>query len=106
MAIVGNRYWILLALLTAAVVSYGAGFIVGLGLFVAAGVIFELAFWLELFNRRHQLIRRFLRASRREPTSDKSSWRCQACREDNPGEFELCWNCGHSPSGPSDAGAA
>jgi hypothetical protein len=98
MAIVEHRYWILLALVTAAVVSYGAGFIVGLGLFVAAGVIFELTFWLELFRRKHLSIRRFLRA-RKETTSDKSSWRCHACREDNPGEFEFCWNCGHSPNG-------
>jgi hypothetical protein len=52
MAIVANRYWILLALLAAAAVSYGVGFMVGLGLFIAAGVIFELAFWVGLFTRR------------------------------------------------------
>jgi hypothetical protein len=51
MAIVANRYWILLALGAAAVVSYGVGSMAGLGLFVAAGVIFELAFWFELFRR-------------------------------------------------------
>lgn len=55
MAIVANRYWILLALAAAAVVSYGVGSMAGLWLFVAAGVIFELAFWLELFKcRRHR----------------------------------------------------
>ena len=52
MAILDNRYWILLALLAAAVVSYSVGFMVGLGLFVAAGVIFELAFWFGLLRRR------------------------------------------------------
>lgn len=54
MAILANRYWILLALVVAAVVSYSVGFMAGLGLFVAAGVIFELAFWVGLFkhNRR------------------------------------------------------
>ena len=38
MAILANRYWILLALVAAAVVSYSVGAMVGLGLFVAAGV--------------------------------------------------------------------
>ena len=51
-AIVANRYWILLALAAAAIVSYGVGFTPGLGLFIAAGAIFELAFWLQLFRRR------------------------------------------------------
>jgi hypothetical protein len=104
MAIVENRHWILLALVTGAAVSYGVGFMVGLGLFVAAGVIFELAFWLELFKSRHGLIRRFLKA-RKECAPEKSSWRCHACRESNPVEFEFCWSCGHSADGQSDAGA-
>ena len=51
MAILANRYWILLALISAAIVSYSVGFMVGLGLFVAAGVVFELAFWIELLRR-------------------------------------------------------
>jgi len=55
MAILANRYWILLALISAAVVSYSVGFMVGLGLLVAAGVVFELAFWFELFRRRRRL---------------------------------------------------
>jgi len=54
MAIVANRYWILLALVAAAVISYGVGSMAGLGLFVAAGGIFELAFWLKLFKRRRR----------------------------------------------------
>jgi hypothetical protein len=52
MAIVANRYWILCALLAAAGISYGVGFMAGLGLFVAAGVILELAFWFGFFTRR------------------------------------------------------
>jgi hypothetical protein len=52
MAIVANRYWILLALLAAALASYSVGFSAGLGLFVAAGAILELAFWVGLFTRR------------------------------------------------------
>jgi hypothetical protein len=51
MAILATRHWILLALISAAVVSYSVGFTVGLGLFVAAGAIFELAFWFALIRR-------------------------------------------------------
>jgi len=51
------------------------------------------------------LIRSFLRA-RKEPAVERLSWQCHGCREDNPGEFEFCWSCGQSPSGPSGAGAA
>jgi hypothetical protein len=51
MAILANRYWILLALVSAAAVSYSVGFMVGLWLFVVAGGLFELAFWFELFRR-------------------------------------------------------
>jgi hypothetical protein len=54
MAIVANRYWILLALISAAVVSYSVGFMAGVGLFVAAGALFELAFWVALFRRRRR----------------------------------------------------
>ena len=52
MAILANRYWILLALITAAVISYSVGFMVGVGLFVAVGAVFELAFLFALFRRR------------------------------------------------------
>jgi len=34
-------------------------------------------------------------------TSSQANWTCPACAEVNPGNFELCWNCGvlapHSP---------
>ena len=54
MAILANRYWILLALILAAAASYSVGLMAGLGLFIAAGVIFELAFWFQLFRRRRR----------------------------------------------------
>jgi hypothetical protein len=54
MAIFANRYWIVLALISAAVVSYSLGLMLGLGLLVAAGVVFELAFWFGLFRRRRR----------------------------------------------------
>jgi hypothetical protein len=27
-------------------------------------------------------------------TPARSDWKCPSCHEDNPGNFELCWNCG------------
>jgi predicted amidophosphoribosyltransferase len=30
--------------------------------------------------------------------ADARTWVCQGCREENPGHFEVCWNCGH-PAG-------
>ena len=54
MAIIANRHWLLLALLTAAIVSYGVGFTFGLALFVAAGGCIELVFWVALINRRRR----------------------------------------------------
>jgi hypothetical protein len=54
MAILANRYWILLALIAGAIVSYGVGSMAGFGLFLVAGGIFELAFWQELFKRRRR----------------------------------------------------
>lgn len=32
--------------------------------------------------------------ARVDPSVGVESWRCPQCREDNPGAFELCWNCG------------
>ena len=51
MALIANRYWILLALLAAATVSYSLGFMAGVGLFIAVGMVFELAFWYQLIKR-------------------------------------------------------
>lgn len=52
------------------------------------------------------LIRGFLK-TRKGPSAERSSWACPACGEQNPGEFELCWRCGHSPTAaPNDAGTA
>jgi hypothetical protein len=40
------------------------------------------------------LIRDFL--NRYGDTPAISSWRCQSCREESPGEFEFCWSCGET----------
>ena len=54
MAVMANRHWILLALFAAATVSYSVGFIVGFGLFIGAGAVFELAFWHQLIKRKRR----------------------------------------------------
>ena len=88
MAILVNRYWILLAFATAALVSYSVGYMAGAVVFGVAGVIFDLSLSFEL-------IRRFQK-KRKEPCATKfSSWQCRNCRETNPVEFESCWNCEH-----------
>ncbi len=52
MAIAANRYWLLSALLAGAVVSYAVGLTAGFGLFIAAGVLLELAFWYRVIKRK------------------------------------------------------
>jgi hypothetical protein len=54
MAIVANRFWVLLALLVGALVSYSVGLMAGVGLFLAAGMLFELAFWYQLVRRKRR----------------------------------------------------
>lgn len=34
---------------------------------------------------------------------DRPDWNCPSCNEENPGTFEVCWNCGHAAS-PGPAG--
>jgi len=41
------------------------------------------------FARAEELIRAFDAAPR-----DSGSLHCPVCREDNPGNFQLCWSCG------------
>ncbi len=33
---------------------------------------------------------------------DRPDWTCPGCEEENPGSFEVCWNCGEAS--PGDAG--
>jgi hypothetical protein len=35
--------------------------------------------------------------------SARADWKCPACHEENPGNFELCWNCGASAPGLAPA---
>jgi hypothetical protein len=43
------------------------------------------------------LIRGFLKQRKEAPAASPSPWRCPNCREESPGEFEFCWNCGRAP---------
>ncbi len=53
MAIMANRYLILLLLFAAATVCYVVGVKIGFWLLIGVGAIFEIAFWYEwLFRRR------------------------------------------------------
>jgi hypothetical protein len=92
MAINANRYLTLFLLLVAASVSYAVGFIVGFGLFIAVGVVFELVFWWRLLadKRRRALVRK---PYENQP-SELESWACSSCSEKNPKSFEVCWSCG------------
>ena len=51
MAITANRYLTLILLGTAAAISYFVGFTVGFWVLIAAGAVFEIVFWVELFFR-------------------------------------------------------
>jgi general stress protein CsbA len=52
MAITANRYLTLILLFTAAAISYAVGFAIGFWVFIAAGAVFELAFWFQLLFRK------------------------------------------------------
>ena len=32
-------------------------------------------------------------------TTVRADWKCPSCHEENPGNFELCWNCGATAPG-------
>jgi hypothetical protein len=42
------------------------------------------------YERAREVVRSFERAPR-----DAGSVRCPRCGEDNPANFQLCWNCGN-----------
>lgn len=54
MAIMANRYRVILLLFLAAAICYAAGFMGGFWLLIAIGGAFELAFWFELFSGRQR----------------------------------------------------
>jgi hypothetical protein len=45
----------------------------------------------------HARAERLLGELRRE-TATGASWRCRRCKEDNEGQFAVCWNCGRPGS--------
>ncbi|MCH9693776.1 MAG: hypothetical protein K0U72_04630 [Gammaproteobacteria bacterium] len=54
MAILANRYLVLLLLFAGAAISYFVGLKIGFWLLIAVGAIFELAFWFEFFIRQRR----------------------------------------------------
>jgi rubredoxin len=34
--------------------------------------------------------------------TNDANWRCPSCREANPANFEVCWNCGTDRDGVAD----
>jgi hypothetical protein len=51
------------------------------------------------------------RKARNEPfppppaqSDDTADWACPACGEENPGNFEVCWNCGTPSAGQAAPG--
>ena len=48
-------------------------------------------------DRARELCRDY-EQSRTAPTQTAESWRCAACREENPPTFGVCWNC-QAPQG-------
>jgi len=55
MAVMANRYRVILMLLVAAAISYAVGFTLGFWLLILIGAAFELAFWFELlFGKRRR----------------------------------------------------
>lgn len=53
----------------------------------------------ELAPRCERLIAEYqaaLQADRSPAAGGNAAWRCDACGEENPARFELCWSCGRS----------
>ena len=66
----------------------------------SAGVMSELGFtnaWPELWvvEEDVEAARLLLeKADASTKTEDNQDWLCKYCREENPGTFEVCWQCG------------
>ncbi|MGI9263994.1 MAG: hypothetical protein ACR2QU_03630 [Gammaproteobacteria bacterium] len=54
MALTANRYLTLFLLFVTAAACYALGFTIGFWLLIAMGVVFELAFWFQLFFRQRR----------------------------------------------------
>jgi hypothetical protein len=44
-----------------------------------------------------------LKSKPAEATANRADWSCPSCHEENPGNFELCWNCGAAAPGVTPA---
>lgn len=77
---------------TEAIVGYGGPVLGPARIGVVRESYFEVIDLLR--RRRHQ-------APLPPPPSPRggADWCCPACGEENPGNFEVCWNCGEAPAG-------
>jgi hypothetical protein len=77
----------------------GSGFAVevrGEALAPLGGEIPNTETWVELWLPEEELTRARELVAEVEANGDKArrTVGCPGCREENPGNFELCWNCG------------
>ncbi len=56
----------------------------------------------ELAPRCERLIMEFQAAGITPAGAAGPAWLCVSCREENPADFELCWNCGRAKPEDSD----
>jgi len=48
-----------------------------------------------LVHKADQLKARELITEFEHPSADSRKIKCPSCAEENPGNFEVCWSCGH-----------
>ena len=78
---------------TEAIIGYSGALLGGARLGVIRESYFEV---IDLLRRQ----------ARQEPlppspcTQEQAAWLCPGCGEENPGNFEVCWNCGAPLPGP------
>lgn len=52
----------------------------------------------EFYFETRWLVQRALRDLEHVRTAGLAEWTCPGCNEPNPGNFEVCWNCGAPPA--------
>ncbi len=92
MAITATRCVILLFLLLAAVISYGAGFGAGIWLFVVMGAAFELSFWIKLIKLGNRDRRKVLKP--KDEILTPTDFFCFNCKSTISKNDKKCPRCG------------
>ncbi|MBX2849321.1 MAG: DUF2007 domain-containing protein [Acidiferrobacterales bacterium] len=52
--------------------------------------------WPEIWVAEEDVLaaKRHITDAQNQIAMEKPDWHCEKCEEENPGTFELCWNCG------------